>query len=129
MTTIEVNAPVYPSEDPDKVASAINRIFPDAVLENLGNEIKGTSQSMEKFSKQIRKQKILDATRAMMIRGKRGNVTRFFLNKQVAFMGKISFTEEKTVLGSIRVVVKDDELTALIESVAPETVDGEEVKI
>lgn len=129
MTDIELNAPVYPSEDPEKIISAIKRIFPDAELEDKGDEIRGTSHSMEKFSKQIRKEKILDTTRSMMIRGKRGNVTRFFLNKQVATVGKVSFTEEKTILGSIRVVITDEELTALIDTVAPVTVDGEEVLI
>lgn len=129
MTDIELNAPVYPSEDPEKIISAMKRIFPDAELENTGDEIQGVAHSMEKFSKQIRKEKILDTTRSMMIRGKRGNVTRFFLNKQVATVGKVSFTEEKTILGSIRVVITDEELVALIDTVAPVTVNGEEVLI
>ncbi|MCI6025103.1 MAG: hypothetical protein MRZ10_04115 [Methanomassiliicoccales archaeon] len=91
--------------------------------------LKGNTDNLDHFSKQIRKQKILDTTRSVLLRGKRGNVTRFFLNKQVAFVGKISFCEEKTILGTMRVVVEDDELDAVIENVAPETVDGEEVLI
>ncbi len=71
----------------------------------------------------------MDTTRSVLIRGRRGNVTRFFLNKQVAFVGKVSFCEERTILGTMRVVVQDDEMDALIEDVAPETVDGEEVLI
>ena len=77
--------------------------------------------------KAARKQKILDTTRSVMIRGKRGDRTRFFLNKQVAFVGKISFCEEKTILGTIKVLVIDDDIDALIDRVAPVTVDGEEV--
>ena len=49
------------------------------------------------------------------------------LNKQVAYMGKISFCEGKVILGTIKVVIETDEPDALIDTVAPETVDGEEV--
>ena len=43
-----------------------------------------------------------------MLHGKRGDRTRIFLNKQVAFVGKISFCEEKTILGTMKVVIIDD---------------------
>lgn len=127
MTSIEISCPVYPSEDPEKVRTAILKVFPDAQLETTDENITGTTESIERFSKQIRKQKILDTTRSVMIRGKRGDRTRFFLNKQVAFVGKISFCEEKTILGTIKVLVIDDDIDALIDRVAPVTVDGEEV--
>ena len=32
MTTVNIVCPVFPSEDPDKVRAAIERIFPDAVV-------------------------------------------------------------------------------------------------
>ena len=51
----------------------------------------------------------------------------FHLNKQVAFMGKVSFSEPKAILGTIRVTVDETDILALIDKVAPETVDGEEV--
>jgi len=129
MTSVEVTCPVFPSEDPDKVRVAMERIFPDIEIEETEGGLSGRTDNLDRFSKQIRKQRILDTTRSVLIRGRRGNVTRFFLNKQVAFVGKISFCEEKTILGTMRVVVQDDEMDALIEDVAPETVDGEEVLI
>ena len=129
MTSVEVTCPVFPSEDPDKVRVAMERIFPDIEIEETEDGLSGRTDNLDRFSKQIRKQRILDTTRSVLIRGRRGNVTRFFLNKQVAFVGKISFCEERTILGTMRVVVQDDEMDALIEDVAPETVDGEEVLI
>jgi len=122
---------VYPSEDPEKVKTAILKIFPDAVLEVSESEIKGTTDNLNKFARQIRKQEILDTTRALLLKGMRGNTDRTLirLNKQVAFMGLISFSEERTILGTIKVIIEDDELEALIQNVAPETVDGEEVLI
>ncbi len=127
MPSIEISCPIYPSEDPEKVREAILKVFPDADLEMSEDDITGTAGSIERFSKQIRKQKILDTTRSVLIHGKRGDRTRFFLNKQVAFVGKISFCEEKTILGTIKVVITDDDLDDLIDKVAPVTVDGEEV--
>ncbi len=127
MPSIEISCPIYPSEDPEKVREAILKVFPDADLEMSEDSITGTAGSIERFSKQIRKQKILDTTRSVLIHGKRGDRTRFFLNKQVAFVGKISFCEEKTILGTIKVVISDEDLDDLIDKVAPVTVDGEEV--
>ena len=127
MPSIEITCPVYPSEDPEKVRTAVLKVFPDAVLEESEEGFKGTSNNLDRFSKQIRKQKILDTTRSVLIHGKRGDRTRFFLNKQVAFVGKISFCEERTILGTIKVVIIDDDIDGLIDRVAPVTVDGEEV--
>ena len=127
MPSIEISCPIFPSEDPEKVRTAVLKVFPDAELEETENGLTGRSANLDRFSKQIRKQKILDTTRSVMIHGKRGDRTRFFLNKQVAFVGKISFCEEKTILGTIKVVVIDEDIDELIDRVAPITVDGEEV--
>ena len=127
MPSIEITCPVYPSEDPEKVKTAILKVFPNAALEESDMGIKGTTDNLDRFSKQIRKQKILDTTRSVMLHGKRGDRTRIFLNKQVAFVGKISFCEEKTILGTMKVVIIDEDIDGLIDKVAPITVDGEEV--
>lgn len=127
MLSIDISCPVYPSEDAEKVRTAILKVFPDAAVEEADKGLVAKSGSIDHFSKQIRKQKILDTTRSVMIRGQRGNITRFFLNKQVAFVGKISFCEEKTILGTMKVVIESDDMDSLIDKVAPETVDGEEV--
>lgn len=129
MLSVELSSPIFPSEDPEKVKTAVLKVFPGAEIEITDKGLIGKTDNLDRFSKQIRKQKILDTTRSVMIRGKRGNVIRFFLNKQVAFVGKISFCEERTILGTIKVVIEDDEPDALIENIAPVTVDGEEVLI
>ncbi len=129
MPKVTIVCPVFPSENPDKVKTAIEKIFPDAVFEENDDGFTATADSLGHFSKQIRKQKILDTTRSVLIRGRRGEKTTIHLNKQVAFMGKISFVEPKAILGTIKVTIEDEEMDALIENVAPETVDGEEVLI
>lgn len=128
MTLVSISCPVNPSEDPEKVRSAILSIFPDAVLEEDGGGFRGTAPGLDRFSQLIRRQKILDATRAILITGVRGNRTRMLLNKQVATVGKVSFADRRPVLGAIEVFIEDDDLLALIDRVSPITVDGEEVK-
>lgn len=131
MLSVKLSCPLYPSEDPEKVKAAILNIFPDATLDISNDRIEGTTDNLNKFAAQIRKQEILDTTRALLLKGmRRGtDMTVVHLNKQVAFAGSISFSEERTVLGTIKVTIEDNELEALIQNVAPETVDGKEVLI
>jgi predicted RNA binding protein with dsRBD fold (UPF0201 family) len=129
MAKVTVSCPVYPSEDPEKVRAALLKIFPTGVFEVEGERMSGEAD-LENFSALIRRQRILDTTRSQMLAGMRRNSvkTRFNLNKQVATVGKVSFVDYRTALGTIEVTVEDDDLEALIDRVAPVTVDGEEVK-
>ena len=126
MTAVRISCPVNPSEDEEKVRSAVLSIFPDAELVLNDGRLEGEA-TLDRFSKAIRRQKILDATRAVMIMNSRGNTTRLSLNKQVATVGKVSFADKRPVLGAIEVTIEDDDLMALIDRVAPIPVDGEEV--
>lgn len=128
MVSVEVSCPVFPSEDPDKIRAALLNIFPTAVLEECDGKIFGPAD-LEAFSKLIRRQKILDTARNQMQKGTRGKSGRtiFNLNKQVATVGKVSFVDYRTALGTITVTVESDDLDSLIDRVAPMTVNGEEV--
>lgn len=129
MATVTVTCPVFPSEDPDKVRAALLNIFPTGEFELGEKEMKGQAD-LKQFSTLIRRQRILDTARHQMQRGTRGSDTKtvFSLNKQVATVGKVSFVDYRTVLGTISVCVEDDDINLLIDRVAPMTVDGEEVK-
>lgn len=128
MLSVKISCPVFPSEDPDKVRDAICKLFPDAEFGETEDGYECTAPTLDNFSKLIRRQKILDATRSQMMRGLRrtGRIT-LNLNKQVACMGKISFCEGRIILGTIKAVIESDDPDALIDMIAPETVDGEEV--
>ncbi len=129
MAAITISCPVNPSEDPDKVRSAILSIFPDAELEQDDHGFRGTAPGLDRFAQLIRRQKILDATRAVMMTGIRGTRTRMLLNKQVATVGKVSFADRNPVLGAIEVFVEDEFIEDYVDRIAPVTVDGEEVRV
>ena len=129
MPAIRVSCPVFPSEDPEKVRQAVLNMFPGIELNADNSALSGETDSLEHFSAQIRRQRILDTARSVLMKGRRKDRTVFNMNKQAAFAGKISFAEERTILGTINVTILSDDITAFIETLAPQTVAGEEVLI
>jgi uncharacterized protein len=129
MPLVTVKVPCLPTEDPSKVRKAILNLFPDSLIEEKDGAVFAKTGSLGRFKELVRSYRILDATRRIMLRGKQGSGTSFMVNKQVAYVGKISYVEdEKLPLGSIEVSIEDDELDRLIDEVAPATVNGEEVQ-
>jgi len=120
MLDVLVRARCFPTEDRIKVERAISNLFPDAVIEG-EDPISARSQSIGSFADALRRQRIRDAARRIMRRGIDGNSTTFMLNKQVAFVGKISFSEESHALGDLEVIMTSDDIEALIDSIAPNT--------
>jgi len=118
----------FPTEDPEKVKRALLNIFPDALVEDYEGGYIARSGTLNRFKQLVRNQRILDSTRKMLLRGASGNETSFRLNKQVAFVDKVSFVEERVPLGSIEVSVESEDIPSLINEVAPVTVNGEEVR-
>jgi len=120
MLEVRLSARCFPTEERDKVALAISSFFPDAVLTG-DDPISGTSSSVDSFGEQLSRQRIRDAARRVMRRGMLANSTSFRLNKQVAAVGKISFAEEEHALGDIEVTITAEDISALIDSIAPGT--------
>lgn len=120
---ITATAACRPTEDREKVRQAILNLFPDASVEDAGTDLVARSESGEPLREAILNQHIRDTARSVMLRGVRGNATRFTLNKQAAFMGKVSFLEGPTALGGIEVSVEDDDIESVIDHLAESTVE------
>lgn len=126
---------LHPTEDTRKVSVALQTLFEAEVqTENLGTEsylyIESSDHStLEKFYEQVRKQRILDVARKELRLGINGNGTVFFLNKQVACIGKLNFCPEigESPLGPIRVELEYDDINHLIDWLTPYTKNGQEV--
>jgi len=121
---ISVYSLVNPTERVERVASAIERIFPGLVINIEDNRIEahGGPDAIENFRKLLREQRILDSARSVMFEGKIGNKIQFSLNKQAAFMGKLSIPPEEEPLGSIHVQISGSD--EMIDWLAPRTKDG-----
>jgi len=127
---IEVKAEVKPTEDTEKVMTSIKRMFGDLVLEVREEGDRGFlvgrwegMKALEGFHDLLRRELILDAARRIMFRGLEEKTITFYLNKQVAFAGHVSFSqaERESPLGPIEVKIHSDNPRKLIDWLTPKT--------
>lgn len=120
MVNVRISTRCYPTEDRNKVVTAVVRLFPDCVL--VGNDVlSGEASSLDEFADLLRRQRIRDSARAVLRRGLKGDSTSFRINKQVAAVGKVSFSEEHHPLGDIEVTITDHDIASVIDAIAPDT--------
>jgi predicted RNA binding protein with dsRBD fold (UPF0201 family) len=128
--TVFVEAEIYPTESEDKVKDAVNNFLDDAAI-TVKPAVKGSTltavakgqNSLLKLRNMLRNDRIRDASRRLLFKSIRGNMISFYLNKQVAFSGHISFSEEtaESPLGPIRVNIETDNPEQLIDWLAEKT--------
>lgn len=124
--TIEVSlyTSVRATERVEKVVSAIENIFPGLIMDIRGDRIEAYNgpDSLSTFHRLLREQKILDTARSVLIAGRVGSTFQFRLNKQAAFMGRVSFPPDEEPLGSLHVQITGGE--RLVDWLAPRTENG-----
>ena len=127
---VHVEAEVNPTEDEEKVKTAINNILGNASFASSvaykGSVLKAEAKGLDsliKLRNLLRNDRIRDAARKLLFRAISGNKISFCLNKQVAFAGHISFSEEtaESPLGPIRVTIETDNPTQVVEWLAEKT--------
>ncbi|RLE96058.1 MAG: hypothetical protein DRJ55_00480 [Thermoprotei archaeon] len=138
MLEVEVQVEIRPTEDEEKVKKAVERFFKvnwismdDYKFTKIYRGVGRGLEAIEGFYHALRKQQILDAARQYLFRGKREEFVRFYLNKQVAFAGSISFCSYEygeSPLGAITVIIKTREVEKLIEWLTPRTVKGKPIE-
>lgn len=129
---VRVEAEVRATENPDKVRQAIQQLFSvDVRLLQMGDSQvargEGGGEALDKFRQRLREQRILDAARKYLLRGREEGRISFYLNKQAAYVGKVSFCSFKygeSPLGAITVSIEARDVDAVISWLAPRTVRG-----
>ena len=128
---LRVETEIRSTEDQTKVETAVKNIFPALELKRDGKLLAGESNevlSLDRLHYLLRVQMILDSARSVMHRGKHDNVVRFMLNKQVAMVGKLSFTEGESPLGPIVVTLEAPDIDRLMDYLAPRTKEGRPIR-
>lgn len=128
MLRLEARASLYPTEDEEKVRQALLNLFPSGTIDLEGDGLVLRSEEIDQFKHTIRSLRILDATRNALRKGISGNFTSFSLNKQAACAGKVSQAEGAPPLGNINVRIEAEDIEKEIDSIAPQTVNGEEMR-
>ncbi len=128
--TVFVETQINPTENEENVKAAVNNFLDNATI-IIKPSIKGSSltaiakgqDSLVKLRNLLRNDRIRDASRRLLFKSIRGNMISFYLNKQVAFVGHISFSEEsaESPLGPIRVNIETDNPEQLIDWLAEKT--------
>jgi predicted RNA binding protein with dsRBD fold (UPF0201 family) len=133
----KVIAKKHPTESFRKIATALNAILEGEVLEEkVGDDTylfieKKNYSALEKIYELVRQQRILDVARKTLRNGIVGNSTIFYINKQVAYVGKINFCDEigESPLGPIRVELEHENIEQLVDWLTPYTKNGQEVTL
>jgi predicted RNA binding protein with dsRBD fold (UPF0201 family) len=129
--TVHVETEINPTEDEDKVEKAVTNIFDSASVEvkssykvNLLYATAEGRDALVKFRNLLSLDRIRGAARKVFLVGLRGNAVRFCLNKQVAFAGHISFSEEmaESPLGPMKITIECEDPQQLIDWLAPRTI-------
>ena len=128
MPLVTIRTPLRPTEDPEKVRTAILNIFPESEITVESDEMIAKTASLERFMTLIRNHQILDSIRSKLVHSMQPGFTTISLNKQAAFVKHVSLSEGKAALGNMEVTIEAEDIERLIDEVAPRTVDGVEVK-
>lgn len=124
---VKVEAPVNPSEDPQKVIGAIEGVIERCSPEfRYGSRVVGRAAGSEPLGllyEQVRSRSAMAVLRRMLLDNRAGDSTWFLLNKQAATAGIAAVIEEEqeSPLGPIRVTISCEELDTIIDWLVPAT--------
>jgi hypothetical protein len=137
--TVTAETPVEPTEDEKKVERALLKLFPsgrperrtedgctvDLVVRGSGLEFLSCLRNL------IRQDRIRSTARAVFLRNARDRVLRIYLNKQAAFMGRVSFCAPvgESPYGPISIEVETEEMQAVIDYIAANPREGSSSEI
>ena len=121
-TTIQIFCSINPSEDPDKVKTAVNNIFPDVELETSDTKISGTTNNfsvLSQISKSIHEKNVKNTYQRILKKNNDGESTWFYLNKQAAFVNTVALCSEanESSLGPIKIILRSNNIEQVIDSV------------
>lgn len=127
---VYVEVDINPTESEDKVKRAVENIFGNIQTKVQPIYKRGLLtaetrdlESLTKLYNLLRRERIRDAARGALFDGLSGKTISFFLNKQAAYAGHISFSKEvsESPLGPIKVKIECENPQELIDWLAPKT--------
>ena len=121
--TVHVETDINPTESEEKVKNAVVNVFGNITTvtasAHIGSVLTADAQgtkTLENLRDLLRRDRVRDAARRAFYAGSRGKSITFCLNKQVAFAGHVSFSQEtgESPLGPIRVIIESENPRELI---------------
>jgi predicted RNA binding protein with dsRBD fold (UPF0201 family) len=128
--TVFAQVEIYPTESEENVKAAVNNVLDNATI-TIKLSVKGSTlnavakgqESLIKLRNMMHNDRIRDAARRLLFKSIRGNMVSFCLNKQVAFAGHVSFSEEtaESPLGPIKINIEAEQPQQLVDWLAEKT--------
>ena len=127
---VHIEVKVNPTEDLEKVKKAVENIFGNiefkVTSEKRGSLLVAEAKNIDGLTTLrdlLRRERIRDAARGVFFEGLSKKSVVFYLNKQVAYVGHISFSAPvgESPLGPIKVQIRCDSPQELIKWLAPKT--------
>ena len=125
---MNIEVEVNKTEDTEKIKQAVQNIFGavtfDAKPKTWGQLLKAQTSGTEgltKLANLLKRAQILAAARKVLRSGTDETSITFYLNKQVAYAGHVSFSEQtaESPLGPIKIQIITDNPRQLIDWIAP----------
>ena len=121
-STIHIFCEINPSEDPEKVRTAVSNIFPEIELEVSDSDISGKTNNIEILSqvtKSIHEKNTKNSYQRILRKNNDGDSTWFYLIKQAAFVNTVALCSEanESSLGPIKVILRSNDVEQLIDSI------------
>ena len=118
--SIEVFCTINPSEDLQKIETAILNIFPDIEINKNNTLITGVSKKIESLSRifeTIHNRRITHAYRRTLNQNLSENSTWFYLNRQAAYVDVIALCneEDESPLGPIEITLDSQQIEQVID--------------
>lgn len=126
MFSLKAKTRVYPTENEEKLKKAVKNIF-DIELKREDDYLIGKSRKIESLDilkEKLKSQAIRNSARSIFLKNVTGKKLKFRLNKQAAFVGVVNFLESSK-LGEIEVEIESDDITEIIDHIAPSTLQNE----
>ncbi len=127
---VQIQADINPTEDEAKVKRALENVFSNLEFEvkplRRGSLLTARIQGMDGLTKLYNlfcRERIRDAARGVLYEGMSAHAIVFYLNKQVAYAGHVSFSQPigESPLGPIKVEIRCDSPREVIDWLAPRT--------
>lgn len=125
---VNIEVEVNKTEDIEKVKQAVQNIFGavtfDVKPKTWGQLLKAQTRGTEGLTKlvnMLKRAQILAAARKVLRSGTDETSITFYLNKQVAYAGHVSFSEQtaESPLGPIKVVINANDPQKLVDWLTP----------
>ncbi|MDO8055904.1 MAG: RNA-binding domain-containing protein [Candidatus Hermodarchaeota archaeon] len=131
---VKLWAEVQPTEDINKVKTAIMNLCPTATFKDIHHDPEGTileahatgPEAISTLAKKFREQRILQAVRNQLLQLVQDNMLAFGIQRQAAFVNRFHLCDlnDETAMGPIQVEITATRMQDIIDYISPATVKG-----